>query len=99
MPRMCTDVDAVFENGVTSVVVALGGKTADVGETMLTDGTANIIKVCMYALYVCLICMYALYVCLICMPYMYVCLIRHCQHYQGMYVCLIHIRHTYKAYI
>jgi len=38
------DVDAVFENGVTSVVVALGGKTADVGETMLTDGTANIIK-------------------------------------------------------
>jgi len=38
------DVDAVFAEGVTSVVVALGGKTADVGETMLTVGTANIIK-------------------------------------------------------
>jgi len=39
------DVDAVFAEGdVTSVVVALGGKTADVGETMLTDGTGNIIK-------------------------------------------------------
>jgi len=39
------DVDAVFaEGGITSVVVALGGKTKDVGETMLTDGTANIIK-------------------------------------------------------
>jgi len=39
------DVDAVFaEGGITSVVVALGGKTADVGETMLTDGTTNIIN-------------------------------------------------------
>jgi len=39
------DVDAVFaEGGISSVVVALGGKTADVGETMLTDGTSNIIK-------------------------------------------------------
>jgi hypothetical protein len=38
------DVDAVFEGqGVTGVVVALGGKTADVGKTMLADGTANII--------------------------------------------------------
>jgi predicted ThiF/HesA family dinucleotide-utilizing enzyme len=26
------------------VVIALGGKSADVGETMLTDGTANIIQ-------------------------------------------------------
>jgi hypothetical protein len=25
------------------VVIALGGKSADVGETMLTDGTANVI--------------------------------------------------------
>jgi len=40
-----SDVDAVFAAGdVTGVVVALGGKTKDVGETMLTDGTANIIK-------------------------------------------------------
>jgi len=39
------DVDAVFADGdITSVVVALGGKTADVGETMLTDGTSNIIN-------------------------------------------------------
>jgi putative NADH-flavin reductase len=39
------DVDKVFAAGdITSVVVALGGKTADVGETMLTDGTANIIR-------------------------------------------------------
>ena len=29
---------------ITSVVVSLGGKTADVGETMLTDGTTNIIN-------------------------------------------------------
>jgi hypothetical protein len=26
------------------VIVALGGKTSDVGETMLTDGTTNIIN-------------------------------------------------------
>jgi nucleoside-diphosphate-sugar epimerase len=39
------DVDAVFADGdITSVVVALGGKTKDVGTTMLTDGTSNIIK-------------------------------------------------------
>lgn len=38
-------VDAVFEGkGVTGVVVALGGKTKDVGPTMLEDGTANIIS-------------------------------------------------------
>lgn len=37
------DVDKVIEPGVTGVVVSLGGKTADVGETMLTDGTTNII--------------------------------------------------------
>ena len=38
------DVDKVFESGdVTGVVVALGGKTSDVGATMLQDGTANII--------------------------------------------------------
>jgi len=38
------DVDKVFEGkDVTGVVVALGGKTSDVGATMLQDGTANII--------------------------------------------------------
>ena len=38
------DVDAVFEGkDVTGVVIALGGKTSDVGPTMLQDGTANII--------------------------------------------------------
>ncbi|CAE8609626.1 unnamed protein product [Polarella glacialis] len=37
------DVEEVLKSGVTGVVVALGGKTADVGETMLTDGTSNII--------------------------------------------------------
>ena len=31
------------DKGVTGVVVALGGKTSDVGATMLQDGTANII--------------------------------------------------------
>jgi putative NADH-flavin reductase len=40
------DVEKAFEgNDVTSVIVALGGKTKDVGKTMLTDGTTNIIKV------------------------------------------------------
>jgi putative NADH-flavin reductase len=39
------DVDKVFEGKkVTGVVVALGGKTKDVGPTMLQDGTANIIR-------------------------------------------------------
>eukprot|EP00900_Chrysochromulina_parva_P027924 jgi/Chrpa1/9766/Chrysochromulina_OHIO_Genome00020030-RA len=38
------DVDAVFASGkVSGVVVALGGKTKDVGPTMLQDGTANIV--------------------------------------------------------
>ena len=41
------DVDKVFSAGdVTGVVVALGGKTSDVGATMLQDGTANIIAAC-----------------------------------------------------
>jgi len=36
------DVDKVFEGGkVTGVVIALGGKTSDVGPTMLQDGTSN----------------------------------------------------------
>lgn len=39
-----SDVDKVFEgNDVDGVIVALGGKTSDVGETMLTDGTKNVI--------------------------------------------------------
>ena len=39
------DVEKIFEvNDVEGVVVALGGKTKDVGKTMLTDGTANIIE-------------------------------------------------------
>ncbi|CAM9379690.1 unnamed protein product [Ascophyllum nodosum] len=38
------DVRKVFADGdVTGVVIALGGKTADVGKTMLTDGTNNVI--------------------------------------------------------
>eukprot|EP00929_Paragymnodinium_shiwhaense_P003499 TRINITY_DN104040_c0_g1_i1.p1 TRINITY_DN104040_c0_g1~~TRINITY_DN104040_c0_g1_i1.p1 ORF type:complete len:280 (-),score=83.73 TRINITY_DN104040_c0_g1_i1:113-952(-) len=37
------DVDKVISEGLKGVVVSLGGKTADVGETMLTDGTKNII--------------------------------------------------------
>ncbi|CAM9790972.1 unnamed protein product [Sphacelaria rigidula] len=38
------DVRKVFADGdITGVVIALGGKTADVGKTMLTDGTTNII--------------------------------------------------------
>lgn len=37
------DVDKVIKSGCTGVVVSLGGKSAEVGETMLTDGTANII--------------------------------------------------------
>jgi len=39
------DVSKVFEAGpsIDSVIVALGGKTSDVGDTMLTDGTKNII--------------------------------------------------------
>lgn len=39
------DVAKVFEAAtIDGVVVALGGKTSDVGETMLTDGTKNIIN-------------------------------------------------------
>jgi len=39
-----SDVAKVFENGpIDGVIVALGGKTSEVGETMLTDGTKNII--------------------------------------------------------
>jgi nucleoside-diphosphate-sugar epimerase len=37
------DVDKVFESDIDGVIIALGGKTSDVGETMLTDGTKNII--------------------------------------------------------
>lgn len=33
------DVAKVFEEGVDGVIIALGGKTSDVGDTMLTDGT------------------------------------------------------------
>lgn len=40
------DVDKVFSalGKVDGVIVALGGKTSDVGETMLRDGTSNIVK-------------------------------------------------------
>jgi nucleoside-diphosphate-sugar epimerase len=38
------DVDKVFAQKIDGVIVALGGKTSDVGETMLTDGTTNIIN-------------------------------------------------------
>lgn len=39
------DVEKVFAaGGVDGVIIALGGKTKDVGPTMLTDGTANIIE-------------------------------------------------------
>lgn len=34
----------VFENKIDGVIVALGGKTSDVGDTMLTDGTNNIMS-------------------------------------------------------
>lgn len=39
------DVEKVFSAAgkVDGVVVALGGKTSDVGDTMLRDGTANVI--------------------------------------------------------
>lgn len=38
------DVAKVFENEIDGVIVALGGKTSDVGDTMLTDGTNNIMS-------------------------------------------------------
>lgn len=39
------DVENVFENtpDISSVIVVLGGRTKDVGPTMLTDGTRNIV--------------------------------------------------------
>lgn len=38
-------VDDMFaENKIDSVIIALGGKTSDVGETMLTDGTSIVIN-------------------------------------------------------
>jgi hypothetical protein len=37
------DVDKVFESPIDGVIIALGGKTSDVGDTMLTDGTKNVI--------------------------------------------------------
>jgi len=41
------DVDAAFAaKDVSGVVVALGGKTKDVGPTMLEDGTSNIVAAC-----------------------------------------------------
>ena len=42
------DVEKIFENDIDGVIIALGGKTSDVGETMLTDGTKNVID-CMKA--------------------------------------------------
>ena len=38
-----SDVEKVFEKDIDGVIIALGGKTSDVGETMLTDGTKNVI--------------------------------------------------------
>jgi len=38
------DVAKVFENDIDGVIVTLGGKTSDVGDTMLTDGTNNIMN-------------------------------------------------------
>ena len=41
------DVDKVFaDEDITGVIVALGGKTKDVGPTMLQEGTANIVTAC-----------------------------------------------------
>ena len=40
------DVEKVFnEKDIDGVIVALGGKTSDVGDSMLTDGTNNIIDI------------------------------------------------------
>eukprot|EP00560_Eucampia_antarctica_P004502 CAMPEP_0197831462 /NCGR_PEP_ID=MMETSP1437-20131217/10201_1 /TAXON_ID=49252 ORGANISM="Eucampia antarctica, Strain CCMP1452" /NCGR_SAMPLE_ID=MMETSP1437 /ASSEMBLY_ACC=CAM_ASM_001096 /LENGTH=239 /DNA_ID=CAMNT_0043434385 /DNA_START=187 /DNA_END=906 /DNA_ORIENTATION=- len=36
------DVDKVFAENIDSVIICLGGKTKDVGDTMLTDGTNNV---------------------------------------------------------
>lgn len=38
------DVAKVFENDIDGVIIALGGKTKDVGDTMLTDGTNVVIN-------------------------------------------------------
>ena len=40
------DVEQTFDrdSAISSVIVVLGGRTKDVGYTMLTDGTTNIIK-------------------------------------------------------
>ncbi|CAK0900736.1 unnamed protein product, partial [Prorocentrum cordatum] len=38
------DVSKVIGAGCKGVIVSLGGKSADVGETMLTDGTSNVIS-------------------------------------------------------
>ena len=41
---VAADVEKVFESGdIEGVIIALGGKTKDVGPTMLTDGSAIII--------------------------------------------------------
>jgi len=41
------DVDAVFEGkNITGVVVALGGKTREVGVTLCQDGTTHIVAAC-----------------------------------------------------
>lgn len=39
-----SDVAKMFEGQVDGVIVALGGKTSEVGDTMLTDGTTNVIN-------------------------------------------------------
>lgn len=38
------DVDAVFDDSIDGVIVALGGRIKNVGPTMLTDGTSAIIN-------------------------------------------------------
>ena len=40
------DVDALFDaaDDISGVIVALGGRTKNVGPTMLTDGTSNIVN-------------------------------------------------------
>lgn len=38
------DVNKVFEKDIDGVIIALGGKTAEVGDSMLTDGTSNVIN-------------------------------------------------------
>ena len=39
------DVAKCITKDTTGVIVSLGGKTKDVGPTMLTDGTRNVIEV------------------------------------------------------